>query len=91
MILNILTSCCDLKEHELTTSGRGRHQSAICAETCNYQLLCHVDPSHVSIRPNQFTKSIAVSAGATAEVQDSAALELCWKWKTTAEEPEESQ
>ena len=56
---------------------------------CNYQLLCHVDPCHVSARANKLTEGVAVSAGAAAEVQHSAALELCWERKTTAEEPGE--
>lgn len=54
--------------------------------TCNHQLLCHVDPRHMSARSNKFTEGVRVSARAAAEVQDSAALKLRWKRKATAEE-----
>lgn len=53
---------------------------------CDYQLLCHIDSSHVSARSNKFTEGIAVSSRTTAEVQDPAALKLSWKWQTTAKE-----
>ncbi len=53
----------------------------------NHQLLCHINPRHMSARPDQFTEGVTVSARAAAEVQDPAALELRRKGKTTAEEP----
>lgn len=51
----------------------------------HYQLLCHVDPSDMTTGSNKFTESKRVSARAAPEVQNSAALELCWKWEATAE------
>ena len=57
---------------------------------CNHQLLSHIDACHMSTRPDQFTEGVAVSAGAAAEVQDSAALKLRWKGKATTEESGET-
>lgn len=54
--------------------------------TCNHQLLSHINPCHVSARPNESTEGITVSAGAAAQVQHAAALELRRKGKATAEE-----
>lgn len=56
------------------------------SSVCNHQLLCHIDPRHVSALANQFTEGVGVSAGAAAEVQDPAALELRWKGEAAAEE-----
>ena len=53
---------------------------------CSYQLLRHIDPRHVSTRANEFTEGITISAGAAAEVQHSAALELRGEGKAAPEE-----
>ena len=56
------------------------------SSACNHQLLCHIDPRHVSALANQFTEGVGVSARAAAEVQDPAALELCWEGEAAAKE-----
>lgn len=91
MILNVLTRGCDLNRDRLNQQS-ARESSVKSARTCmgNYQLLCHINPCHVSARSNKFTEGIAVSARAAAEVQHSAALELCWERKTTTEESGET-
>lgn len=52
---------------------------------CNHQRLGHIDPCHMSAWPDEFAEGKTVSARAAAEVQDSAALELRWEGKATAE------
>lgn len=90
-MLNVLTRRCDLKKCTLNQWKAQKSSVKCCCEhvVCHHQLLRHVDPRHMSAWPNKFTEGIAVSAGAAAEVQDPAALELRWKGKTTAEEPGE--